>query len=154
MLFTSFCNTDTFTFSQTKMIDVHSSLALLYCFPSTVRNKIPQRFSMEFRSGEFAGDSITCTPILHKPFPCRVQHEWKEYAGISKMDIQSLLQKVKGGYLADLGNQLHSSGFQGMQYSFGLDNQTQPRLLVTDLVCIWKIFFLFPQLMPIIGCTI
>ena len=39
----------------------------------------------------------------------RLQHEWKHcIAGISKMDLQSLLQKVKGGYLADLGNQLHS----------------------------------------------
>ena len=55
-------------------------------------------------------------PILKKTIPIlSLQHEWKHcLAGIFKMDFQFLLQKVKGGYLADLRNQLHSSGLQGM----------------------------------------
>ena len=71
-----------------------------------------------------------------------LQHELKNCVdGILKMDLQSLVRKVKSGYLADLGNQLHSSVLQVMQYSFGLDNETQPRLLATALlVGVWKIF--------------
>ena len=144
MLFTSFCNTNTFTFSQAEMIDVCSSPTLLYCFPSVylVRHKIPHRFCMGFRSGVFAGHSITCTPFCKNHSHLSLQHEWKHcLAGISKMDFQSLLQKVKGGYLADLGNQLHLSGLQGMQHSFGLDIRTQPIPLATVLlVGVWKIF--------------
>ena len=144
MLFTRFCNTDTFTFSQAEIIDVRSSPTLFYCFPSayTVRHKIPQRFSMGLGSRDFACHSINCTHSAKTIPMLSFQLEWKHcLAGISKMDLQALLQKVKGGYLAYLGNQLHSSGLQGMQYSFGLDNQTQPRSLATVLlVGVCKIF--------------
>ena len=128
----NFFATHTFTFSQAEMIDVRSSPTLLYCFPSAyiVRHKILQRFSLGFRSGEFAGHPITCTPF------CKNQ----SHVFATWMDLQSLLQKVQGGYLADL-NQLQSSGLQGTQYSFDLDNQTQPRPLATFLLQgVWKIY--------------
>ena len=142
MLFTSFCNTDTFTFSQVEIIDVRNSPTLLYCFPPayTVRHKILQRFSMGFRSGKFAGHSITCTPFSKN-------HSHVEFAtwleALSCWNIQNgppiASPKGKTADLADLGKQLHSSGLQGMQYSFGLDNETQPTPLVTVLIVgAWK----------------
>ena len=94
------------------MIDVRSSPTLLYCFPSayTVRHRGSPWDSDPANSRAIPLD----VPLYAKTIPMlSLQHEWKHcLAGISKMDFQSLLQKVKGGYLADLGNQLHSSGLQ------------------------------------------
>ena len=92
----------------------------------------------DLRSSEFAGHSITCTPF------CKT-HFHVEFAtlmeALSYWNIPNRPPKGKRWISSTSCNQLHSSGLQGMQYSFGLDNQTQPRSFATVLLAgVWKIF--------------